>query len=376
MLRIGIQLDFAGGYGRSVLKGVMQYANLRTDWEFVMPPMYSLKSKKLIDPRTADGVIVMVHAARSIEPFRRQRIPVVNTARTLSAREIEQQYLPTILPDDAAVGRMAYRYFFERGFRSFGFCGHPTASWSRVRRDAFAAECRRDKLFFTSASLADGAPHEWIRSLPRPCAVLGANDRFAWHVIDACRENTIAVPEDIAVLGVDNDSLLTEMVRPTLSSIDLGAERIGFQAAKLLEQLMRHPDIQRAPMEIPPFGVVTRHSTEVLSIDDQAVAESVRFIREHAFEAMTIEDVLKHVAMSRRNLERRFRRCMQRTLLDEIRRVRLDRAAGLLRETDLDMLRVAEQSGFANQVRFSTVFRERMGDTPTGYRRRHRPAFV
>jgi LacI family transcriptional regulator len=113
----------------------------------------------------------------------------------------------------------------------------------------------------------------------------------------------------------------------------------------------------------------------VLNIDDQAVAESVRYIREHAYESMAIEDVLRHVAMSRRNLERRFRRTMQRSLLDEIRRVRLDRAAKLLRETDLDMPRVAEQSGFTNQVRFSTVFREQMGDTPTSYRRRHRPAF-
>jgi LacI family transcriptional regulator len=375
MLRIGIQLDFAGGYGRGVLKGVMQYANLRTDWEFVMPPMYSLKSKKLIDPRTADGVIAMVHATRSVEPFRRAKVPIVNTARTLSTREMAEHRLPTILPDDAAVGRMAYDYFHERGFRSFGFCGHPTAQWSRIRRDAFAEGCKRDGFQFSYASVADGAPHEWIRSLPRPCAVLGANDRYAWYIIDACRENRISVPEDIAVLGVDNDSLLTEMVRPTLSSIDLGAERIGFQAAKLLAQLMRKPDSQVRPMEIPPEGVVTRHSTDVLNIDDQAVAESVRFIREHAFESMAIEDVLRHVAMSRRNLERRFRRTMQRSLLDEIRRVRLDRAAKLLRETDLDMPRVAEQSGFANQVRFSTVFREQMGDTPTGYRRRHRPGF-
>ena len=300
---------------------------------------------------------------------------MVNTARTLSTREIEEHHLPTILPDDPAVGRMAYDYFHERGFRSFGFCGHPTAQWSRLRRDAFAAGCKRDGCQFSYASVADGAPQEWIRSLPRPCAVLGANDRYAWHIIDACRENKISVPEDIAVLGVDNDSLLTEMVRPTLSSIDLGAERIGFQAAKLLAQLMRRPNSRQAPMEIPPFGVVTRHSTDVLNIDDQAVAESVRFIREHAYEAMTIEDVLTHVAMSRRNLERRFRRAMQRSLLDEIRRVRLDRASKLLRETDLDMPRVAEQSGFANQVRFSTVFREQVGDTPTGYRRRHRPGF-
>src|SRR3954465_9667861 len=165
---------------------------------------------------------------------------------------------------------MAYQYFYERGFRSFAYCGHPTASWSRVRRDAFAEGAKRDQLFFSHTSVADGVPHEWILSLPRPCAVLGANDRYAWHVIDGCRENAIAVPEEIAVLGVDNDSLLTEMVRPTLSSIDLGAERIGFEAAKLLAQLMRRGNLRQAPVEIAPFGVVTRHSTDVLRIDDQS----------------------------------------------------------------------------------------------------------
>ena len=191
-------------------------------------------------------------------------------------REIEELRLPTILPDDAAVGRMAYQYFYERGFRSFGFCGHPKASWSRIRREAFAEGARRDKLYFSYANVADGVPHEWILSLPRPCAVLGANDRYAWHVIDACRENNISVPEDIAVLGVDNDALLTEMVRPTLSSINLGAERIGFQAAELLARLMRRKQAWTAPLEIAPFGVVTRHSTDVMNINDQAVAEAVQ----------------------------------------------------------------------------------------------------
>jgi LacI family transcriptional regulator len=374
MKRIGIQLDFAGGYGRGVLRGVMQFANLRTDWEFIMPPMYSLKSKNLIDPRTTDGVVARVHAKRSIELFRHGRVPVVNTARTLSLREIEEMELPTILPDDAAVGRMAYQYFYDRGFRAFGYCGHPTASWSRVRRDAFAEGARAHKFPFSHASDPDGVPQEWIRSLPRPCAILGANDRYAWHVIDGCRENNIAVPEDIAVLGVDNDTLLTEMVRPTLSSINLGAERIGFQAATLLERLMKRRGAWREPRQIPPISVVTRHSTDVLNIHDQPVADAVRYIREHAFEPMMgVDEVLEHVAMSRRNLERRFRRVMQRSLLDEIRRVRLDRAARLLCDTDLDMPHVAEQSGFSNQVRFSTVFREHIGETPTGYRRRNRP---
>jgi LacI family transcriptional regulator len=372
MIRIGIQLEFAGGYGRGVLRGIMEYANLRTNWKFVMPPMYSLAKRELDDPRAADGVVVMVHAARSVERFRQAGVPIVNTARTMSAPELRRAALPTVIPDDSAVGRMAFDYFRERGFRSFGFCGHPTASWSRLRCGAFAAQCRRHGFFFSDSTASDEVSPQWIRSLPRPCAVLAANDRYAWHAIDVCRENDISVPEEIAVLGVDNDVLLTKLVRPTLSSIDLGAERIGFEAAKMLEKLIAGKKAPQQVVELAPSGVITRHSTEVLSIDDEVVAEAARFIREHSSDLISVESVLTEVAMSRRNLERRFRRVMGRSLLDEIRRVHLDRAAKLLRETNLDIPRVAQQSGFASHVRFTTVFREKLGCTPTDYRRQYR----
>lgn len=371
MIRIAIQVEFAGSYGRGVLRGVMAYANLRADWEFIMPPMYSLSSRKP-DPGAADGVIAMIHGARSIERFRRARVPMVNTARTISARQLQDARVPTVLPDDAAVGKMAFAYFWERLFRSFGFCGHPTVSWSKIRQEAFAAECRREKVFFSASTAVDDVSKEWILSLPRPCAILAANDRYAWHAIDICRENDISVPEEIAVLGVDNDVLLTEMVRPTLSSIDLGAERVGFAAAKMLEELMNGKSKNAAPIEIPPNGVITRHSTDVMSIEDEVVAEAAQFIRRRASEQIGVQDVLDEVAMSRRNLERRFRRVMRKSLLDEIRRVHLDRACKLLRETSLPIPEVAEQSGFASGVRFSTVFHEHQGMTPTAYRYSHR----
>ncbi len=171
MHRIGIQVDFAGGYGRGVLRGVMAYANLRADWEFEMPPMYMLSSRKL-DLRSVDGVIAMIHAARSFDRFQRVRMPMVNAARTISARQLRQAHVPTVLPDDRAVGKMAFVYFWDRLFRSYGFCGHPTASWSLLRRDAFAAECRREGVFFSDAAAADEVPEEWIKSLPRPARSL------------------------------------------------------------------------------------------------------------------------------------------------------------------------------------------------------------
>lgn len=371
MKRIAIHLDFAGGYGRGVLRGVMRFANLRPDWEFLMPPLYSLKSSARHELTGADGVVAMIHSSRSLSPYTRARVPVVNTARTLSTDELRKLRAPSIIPDDAEVARLAYAYFSEKGFRDFAFCGHPTAAWSRVRCSALEECCRRDGRTFTSVAAVDRVPDRWARALPRPCAVLAANDRYAWSLIDACRENNISVPEEVAVLGVDNDTLLDEMIRPTLSSIDCSAERIGLLAAEILEQLILGHSVPNPVTEVRPDGVITRRSTDVLSIDDEAVAESVRYIRQNALGPLGVEDVLNHVAMSRRNLERRFRRAMGRSLLDEIRRVRLDRACQLLRDTDLDMARVAEKSGFASQVRFSTVFRESLSLTPTDYRRQH-----
>jgi LacI family transcriptional regulator len=372
MIKIAIMLEFAGSYGRGVLQGVMEYANLRNDWEFLMPPMYSLTSRRT-DWRQADGIVAMVHAPATVESFRRSKVPIVNAARTMSMERLKQLRVPSALPDDSAVGRIAFDYFWERQFRAFGFCGHPTASWSLVRRNAFAQRCRVEKVFFSDTADPNQVSKEWILSLPRPCAILAANDRYAWHAIDVCRENGIAVPEEVAVVGVDNDLLLARMVRPELSSIDLGAERIGFEAARMLETIMRGKKLAKELVEIPPDGVITRHSTDVLNIDDPSVAEAVRFIREHASEPIGVEDVLAKVAMSRRNLERRFKKAMRRSLLDDIRRVRLERAARLLRETSLSIEHVAAQAGFNSHVRFTTVFHDHMNVTPTNYRKSHRP---
>jgi LacI family transcriptional regulator len=371
MIKIAIMLEFAGSYGRGVLQGVMEYANLRTDWEFLMPPMYSLTSRRT-DWRAADGIIAMVHDAPTIREFQRAGIPLVNSARTLSADKLRELNVPSALPDDAEVGRIAFDYFWERQFRAFGFCGHPTASWSHLRRNAFAEKCQEHEVHFSETADAEQVSPGWVLSLPRPCAVLAANDRYAWHAIDICRENGIAVPEEIAVLGVDNDLLLTKMVRPTLSSVDLGAERMGFEAAKMLERIIRGKKVGKDLVEIAPDGVITRHSTDVLNIEDPAVAEAARFIREHAAESIGVEDVLHKVAMSRRNLERRFKKAMHHSLLDDIRRVKLDRAARLLRETNLSIEHVAAQSGFNSHVRFTTVFRDHMNATPSAYRKSHR----
>ena len=372
MFKIGIELDFAGAYGRSVLGGVVRYAYTRSDWEFVLPPMYSLAQSKLASGDHVDGIITMVHSVRTLHRYRRQGGPLVNVARTLSAEQLERAGIPSVLPADMQVSEMVFNYLWERGFRTFAFCGHPTASWSYSREKGFREACRRREVSATVTHSTEAIPEAWIRQLPKPCGLMCANDRFAWNVIDTCRGCGVDVPEEVAVIGVDNDTFLTEMARPTLSSTELGGDRIGFEAARLLDLQLAGHAVPRMVTEIEPVGVITRHSTEVLSIEDRVVAEALQFIRQNASRAISVEDVLRAVAMSRRNLERRFRRAMRRSLLDEIRRVHIDRSAKLLRETELPIPDIALQSGFASHVRFSTVFRQEMDTTPTDYRRKFR----
>jgi LacI family transcriptional regulator len=372
MFRIGIQLDLIGGYGREALRGLMQYATLAGDWEFVMPPMYSLDRKRTVVAGEIDGAVMMLHDLRAIEPFKKARIPVVNIARTLDLARVAALRVPSVVPDDAAIGALAYEYLRERGFRSFGFCGHPKAAWSRTREQVFLGRARADGFAASSVDVADQVPHEWIASLPKPVGLLAANDRYAWHAVDVCREMGIRVPEDVAVLGVDNDLLLAELVRPALSSVQSNGFLVGIEAGRLLAALLAGGKPPAAPVLVAPEGIVTRHSTEVLKISDEAVVSAVRFIRLHAANPISVADVLEEVMVSRRNLERRFRMALGRSLLDEIRRVRIDRARELLRDTDFDMPVIAGKCGFMSHVRFSTVFRQITGKTPTDFRRTHR----
>ncbi len=372
MQRIGVQLDLIGAYGRDVLRGVMRFAKVAADWEFVMPPIYSLGSKRTVSPETVDGVVAMIHDTRDLAVFRRAGVAVVNVARTLEEDQLTELELPSVLPDDRRVGQLACEYFCEKGFRNLAFCGHPSAAWSKSRENAFRAAAEAANCTCQSVNMADEVPLSWVKQLQLPCAVLAANDRYAWHAADACRAVGLRVPEDVAILGVDNDVLLADMVQPPLSSVVPGASTIGFEAGRLLSKLMQGEAPPMRPMLVEPEGVITRRSTDVLAMSDEIVTAAVRLISQRGTGNLSVQDIANTLLVSRRSLERRFRAQMGRSLLEEIRRVRIERARRLLCDTGLDMATITRQCGFSSHERFSTVFRQTMNCTPTEYRRKHR----
>ncbi len=377
---IGLVFDYNLAYPRGVLRGVKQFAQTRPHWILVPLDTDGLTVRAL-QAMQPNGLIALVVSEALAEALRSLRRPLVNVASVLADLPF-----PRVGVDHRQVGQLAARHLRERGFRHVGFVGHPHHVYSIEReagfRQALAPEghslaCyyerparsyrRRGRLLVLNKGL-----QRWLRALPNPVGVFACHDVWGLQVVEACRLTGLRVPDEVAVIGVDNDDLLCELARPSLSSIIVPAERIGYEAATMLERLLRRARAPRTPRLIPPAGVVTRQSSDVMAGGDPDVTAAVRFIRDHRHQPLSVEDVLRAVPVSRRSLERRFRALLERGLGEEIRRVHLERAKDLLATTALSMAEVAQQAGFAGVHYLSRVFRQETGQTPTKYRRQVR----
>jgi LacI family transcriptional regulator len=289
---------------------------------------------------------------------------------------------PWVKSDDAAIARLAADHFLQRGFRHFGYCGHHGLLWSERRGEGFAGAVRgagHDCRVYVKPGRVSGGDGEsraiaaWLAGLPRPVGVFTCMDSRGRQVIDAARRAGLAVPEEVAVLGVDNDELFSTLSPLPLSSVALNPRRAGWEAAALLARMIAGESVGPAEHFIAPLGVVTRQSTDVLAVDDPELVEALRYIREHACTGIGVEDVLRHCAMSRRSLEMRLRALLGRTPREEIVRVKIGRAKELLAGTKLPVADVATRVGF-EAAYFSMVFKHQTGLSPREYRRTHSPS--
>jgi LacI family transcriptional regulator len=379
-LCIGLVFTHTFAYSRRVQRGIRRYVEARPQWLLtaIAPEQQSLR---VLGPLRPDGLIAGVTTKRLVRTLACWRRPVVNASGVLTGLRF-----PRVGVDNVGVGRLAAAHFLERGLRHFGFVGSPDYRFSAERRAAFCravrqaghtVACHEDRAHLAYDQIGqrwdlDPAVWRWLRALPKPVGVFVPNDLWGVQVAEACRQVELRVPEDVALLGVGDDDLYCEMTRPPLSSIRVPAEQIGYEAAALLERLLGGEPPPREPLLLPPIGVATRRSSEVLALDDADVVAAVRFIREHAHLPLRVADVLRQVPVGRRTLERRCRLALGRSLGDEIRRAHLERARRLLAETDLPLKVLAEQAGFSNLSHLGVVFRQELGLTPTAYRRRMR----
>jgi LacI family transcriptional regulator len=269
----------------------------------------------------------------------------------------------------------------DRRRRHLAFCGDPRFNWSRWRCERFrrlAEEAGATVHLYGAAGplpVSWQAEHarlvRWVKTLPQPVGILACYDVKAQHLLDACREAGVAVPDEVAVLGVDNDPVLCELCDPPLSSVIPDARRAGYLAAELLDRWMAGQPVPPEAHRIAPLGVHTRQSTDVLAIDDKAVASVVRLIRQRACEGVSVAQLLREVPLSRRVLERRFTRHVGHSPHAEILRVKISRVKQLLVETDLSVEAIAELAGFEHPEYLSVAFKREVGLRPGAYRKQH-----
>jgi LacI family transcriptional regulator len=375
--RIALLVDRGLSFARGIIQGVRAYADRKPHWVLRDGPPRSQLVAYVRDWKP-HGIIAGLVVARVARELSELRIPVVDTASTLSELEV-----PTVDVDHTAVGRLAAEYFLDRQFHHFGYFGSQSAAYSRIQESAFrqhvtqaghdVASCHTEYL----ADLTTPVPwkktaqktHQWLRQLTKPAAILCSEDAPARYLADACAHIGLRIPDDIALLGVGNDPLDCNLTQPELSSIAVPSQRIGYEAAAMLDRWMAGGAEPRRSVLLLPLHVVTRHSTDIAAVRDEAVQAALRYIRRHVRENISVGDVAREIAVSRRLLERRFRSVLGRTVLDEIVRVRVERAKELLIDTHLPVATIAGQCGFSSVNRMDVHFARLTGASPTAYRR-------
>lgn len=378
--RVALIVETSLASGRDILCGIARYLRAHGPWSIYHEPR-SLEES--VPPWLlhwqGDGIIARIQNRPIAEAVIAAGLPVVDVLGLVPGLPV-----PLVHVDDRAIARLGAEHLVERGFRHFGFCAVEGANWSDARQAGFEAivreagfDCSVCRLPPDTRGLANWEAQQdlltdWVRSLPRPVGVMVCNDPRGQLVLEAARRAGAVVPEQVAVIGVDNDEPLCEISSPPLSSIRPDHERVGYEGAALLDQMLRGEPAPPEPVYVPPAALITRLSTDVLAIDDPNVATAVRFIREHACDGIGIDDVVAHIPLSRSTLQRRFRKVLGRTVHEEILRIRLRRVHELLVDSDLSLESVADKAGFAHRQYLGEIFKARTGYTLAQYRARSR----
>jgi LacI family transcriptional regulator len=386
--RVALLVESSRGYGRGLLLGISKYVREHGPWSI------SLQEQSLCDEVPdwlekweGDGILTRLDNPKMVEVLKRLRVPAVYLRIVPPNLKV-----PAVQTDNVATARLAFEHLQERGFRHFAFCGFGGADYSDTRRDNFVRCVEKAGLrchvFQSRAQLHDVSTVDyereglkdgrnvasWIQGLPKPVGLMACNDMRGQQVLDACRVAGAGVPDQVGVVGVDNDEVLCDLSNPPLSSVVPDTERIGFEAAGLLDQMMAGKKQALAPIYVEPKKVVARRSTEVLAIEDRQIAAAIRYIREHACEGIDVGNLIKAVPLSRSSLERRFTSVIGHSPKEEILRVRLNRAKQLLAETNFQLEFIAEKIGIEHSEYLSRLFKKKTGLTPSQFRHQSRAA--
>lgn len=378
--QVALLFEANNAYARGLLVGIGDYILSHGPWSVHYAELAATEAPPpWLRAWRGDGIVVRGENRRLARAVEKLSSPVVDLTPSRLLPDA-----PWVKSDDGAIAWLAAQHFLERGFRHFAFCGDDRFPWSQRRGERFGLHVRgagRASYVFSPKSAARQRDSDaevdaigaWLNSLPKPVAVFACYDNRGQQVLEACRRTGLAVPEQVAVLGVDNDEVLCALSPPPMSSITLNPRRTGWEAAALLSLMMKGESLPPTAHLIPPIGVATRQSTDILAVADPKIAGALRYIREHACAGIGVNDVLRHCPMARRALETRFRKLLGRTPHQEILRVQLNRAKELLTGTELPVWDVADRTGFEPEY-LSVVFKQNTGLAPSEYRKKYGPA--
>ena len=380
--RVALLVETSRAYGRGVIRGIARYHAERKNWLTYFQP------HGLGDPPPAwlkqwdgDGVIARIDNRRMASSLAALRVPVVNLRSMIADLPF-----PFIGTDNQTVGELAAEHLLEKGFRNFGFFElqrkpdpgfEQRLHWFRnyVERAGYTCEVFQPEMVATPLRRRPSHRQQltrWIKKLRTPVGIMAGNDDHGMQVLEACRQLNIRVPEQVAVIGVDNDEYLCNLSIPSLTSVELDCERIGYEAAVLLDRMMAGRPAPAQLEKIKPRGIVCRASTDVLAVEDPNVVRAIRFLRENACRGIRVTDVFAHVGVSRPTLEPKLRQILRRTIHQEIQRVQIARALELLRASSMPIKQVAREAGFSTVQYMTRLFGTATGETPACYRRRNR----
>ncbi len=372
-----IDLNWTVVHHLAVYSGIRRFASERGGWELAVNPFFG-SDRQRSDRRPA-GVVGRM-TARGARRARRWGIPAVNVWFNSPERG-----LPGVFPDMEEAGRTAAEHLLGRGFRRFGLLGYhrnrTTSGLLAGMRDRLAEEgddcsvLRVRRQFARSRATWDAFIEKlygWVAELAPPVGILGAHDLLCRYLMNVCTERGLDIPYEVGVVGTFNEPLLCETLEPTLTSIDLAYERVGYLAAEMLDDLMAGRPAPAAPRLVEPADLVPRQSSDAFAVRDPLVAGALRFMAEHAHERIGVEEVARHVGTTRSTLGARFRRALGRTVSDELARLRVERAKRLLSESDDNLYTVATACGFRDDSRMSKTFMRVEGIRPGEFRRRQR----
>jgi LacI family transcriptional regulator len=378
-----VLLDPGRAFDRGLLTGIARYVATHRPWEFVRPATFyqrfsGLVSQSLSEIRriSPDGIIA--NGTPALHGLVSLQVPVIVVP-------IDRPVPGAVhfWDDNRAAGTLAADHLVGLGLRSFAFAGFSKSIWSVERQQAFCERLAELGYSAESWMVPLTLPHQqqgrqqkqlvhWLTSLRKPVGIMACNDEFARSIAELCRPRGIRLPDEVALIGVDNDELVCEMTSPSISSVAFAVEQAGYDAAELLDRWMARKTIGVSGIPVPASRVVARSSTDVLAIKDEEVVKAIRFIRVNCHAAISVGDVVEATFLSQWTLNHRFQDCLGHPILKEIHRQRAAHIARLLTETALPIEAIAQELGYQSQSHLARFFRREIGMTPKAYRRLYR----